>query len=237
MQLVIITGATRGFGRSLALSFSRLSRSKDIHFVLSGRDVSGLHAAKAELLACRAAVPGCVPGCGEIRVDVVVADLADMDALPAATEQLLLHIPTAATGESKYDSAVLVNNAGSLGELACLGLSGEPDGSRRLRSIVDNMNLNVSSTIHITSEFIRKVAAAREGGCMLGGTTFIVNVSSLCAVQPFDSWGLYCTGKVRSSYPFTLIASLFFTHQCRRRETCCTLWWAASRRRRATSRR
>ena len=202
MQLVIITGASRGFGRSLSLSFARLNRSKDLHFVLSGRDVNELRIAETELLACRAAVPGG----GKTRVDVVVADLADMEALPTATEQLLQFIPctdtTAAAGDVIYESAVLVNNAGSLGDLVCMGSSSEPSGREKLLAIVTNINMNISSTFYITSEFIQRVVAAREnncGGSALAGSNFVVNVSSLCAVQPFDSWGLYCTGKVNNA--------------------------------------
>lgn len=34
----------------------------------------------------------------------------------------------------------------------------------------------------------------------------IVNISSLCAVQPFKSWGLYCAGKAARDMLFKVLA-------------------------------
>lgn len=35
----------------------------------------------------------------------------------------------------------------------------------------------------------------------------VINISSLCAVQPFKSWGLYCAGKAGRDMLFRVLAA------------------------------
>merc|ERR1712039_489236 len=49
------------------------------------------------------------------------------------------------------------------------------------------LNLNVGSPYGLTCKFVEEMKSRSR--CR------IINISSLCAVQPFPSWGPYCTAK------------------------------------------
>lgn len=80
-----------------------------------------------------------------------------------------------------YERVIAVSNSGSLGHLSAQsGLS--------LKDIRQAIDLNVTSTIAFNSKCL---AAVKDTQIQLR----LVNVSSLCAIQPFKFNGLYCIGK------------------------------------------
>lgn len=87
----------------------------------------------------------------------------------------------------------MINNAGSVGPLVYLS---EIEELNVLKQAVD---FNVTSFIWLSSRFI-KVFKNTEG------SVFIVNVSSLAAVKPFQSWGVYCAGKAARDMLMGVIA-------------------------------
>lgn len=62
------------------------------------------------------------------------------------------------------------------------------------------LSLNVSSALSLTAGLLQ-VFPRRQGlrRC-------VVNVSSLCALQPLPSWVLYCTGKAARAMMFRVLA-------------------------------
>ncbi|KPP61797.1 hypothetical protein Z043_120062, partial [Scleropages formosus] len=62
------------------------------------------------------------------------------------------------------------------------------------------LSLNVSSALSLTAAVL-SVFPRRPG---LRRT--VVNISSLCALQPFPSWVLYCTGKAARDMMFRVLA-------------------------------
>ncbi|XP_056101093.1 sepiapterin reductase a [Rhinichthys klamathensis goyatoka] len=177
--LVIITGASRGFGRALALSLApRLAPGSVL--VLSARSEDLLLELKRDL------------GRGDpgITVRCVVADLG----CKAGVERLIAETRDCAT-DPGIQTLLLANNAASLGDV-----------SRRCRDFTDvcevdsYLSLNVSSALCVTAGVLRSVPGRS------GLTRVVLNVSSLCALRPFPSWVLYCSGKAARDMMFRVLA-------------------------------
>ncbi|XP_051749639.1 sepiapterin reductase a isoform X1 [Ctenopharyngodon idella] len=175
--LVIITGASKGFGRALALSVApRLAAGSVL--ILAARSDDRLQELKSDLcrgesgltVRCVAADLGCKAG-----VEKVVTETRDTDP--------------------DIDHLLLFNNAASLGDV-----------SRYCRDFTDvdevnsYLSLNVSSALCLTAGVLRSVP--RRAGL----TRVIVNISSLCALRPFPSWVLYCSGKAARDMMFRVLA-------------------------------
>lgn len=62
------------------------------------------------------------------------------------------------------------------------------------------MSMNVSSTLCLTAGILQVFLAH------VGLRRCVVNVSSLCALEPFPSWVLYCTGKAARDMMFRVLA-------------------------------
>lgn len=66
------------------------------------------------------------------------------------------------------------------------------------------VNVNVTSFVYLTALFLEAFGPQRSGdppsqdqekSLLRARASVVVNVSSLAAVQPFESWGMYCAGK------------------------------------------
>ncbi len=104
-QLVIITGAGRGFGRASAVAFAQ-ANCLPLHLVLVARSEHELKSAKEEILSTRASLDA------PTVTDIYPCDLGNLDHLEASVEAIYSLVK--ASGRA-YDRAVFVNNAGSLG--------------------------------------------------------------------------------------------------------------------------
>lgn len=174
--LCLITGASRGFGRALALRLSRELLPGSV-LLLAARSAAELRAVRDELSS---------PG---LRVDVLVADVARADGL----ESVVGACSQAASAE--IDHLILINNAASLGDV-----SRSASSFSSLPEVDSYMSLNVSSPLCLTAGVLQAVPQRP------GLKRTVVNVSSLCALQPFRSWVLYCTGKAARDMTFRVLA-------------------------------
>uniref|UniRef100_A0A3P8SX16 Sepiapterin reductase n=1 Tax=Amphiprion percula TaxID=161767 RepID=A0A3P8SX16_AMPPE len=179
--LCIITGASRGFGRTVAREVSGLVKPGSV-LVLAARSGDDLRSLQAELTESEAGRAG-------LRVESVVADMAQMEGIEkvvrSSEEAFSEHI----------DHLILVNNAASLGDV-----------SRSVKTFTDMaevdsyLSLNVSSSMCLTARVLQSFPQRP------GLRRTIVNVTSLCALQPFRSWVLYCTGKAAREMMFRVLA-------------------------------
>jgi len=173
--VIVVTGSSRGYGRSLACEFARsFSGVKDLHVVLISRGEKGLQ--ETQGLVERAA-----PG---VAVHVVPMDLGALDTLAATWEEKVMG---GALRGVPWARGILINNAGSPGPISYvrdLGLE-SPTGVSALRATLD---LDIASPILLSSLFLK---ALRKGGAPASPPSVVVNVSSLAAVAPFASLGLY----------------------------------------------
>lgn len=91
---------------------------------------------------------------------------------------------------------LLINNAGSLGDVS-KGFVDLAD--------PDEMNsywaLNLTSMLCLTSSILKAFPDSP------GLSRTVVNISSLCALQPFKGWTLYCAGKAARNMMFQVLAT------------------------------
>ncbi|XP_056154622.1 sepiapterin reductase-like [Lampris incognitus] len=176
--LCVITGASRGFGRTLARHVARWLKPGSV-LVLAARSGPDLRALQTELTAS---------GTGP-AVRCVAADLATKEGVARVVGA------AAEASTQDVDHLMLVNNAGSLGDV-----------SRYTRDVVSMsevdsyLSFNVSSALCVTTGVLRAVPPRP------GLKRTVVNVTSLCALQPFPSWVLYCTGKAAREMMFKVLA-------------------------------
>lgn len=177
--LCVITGASRGFGRSLAWELCpRVTPGSAL--LLVARTEQALRALAQELTLQHP----------DVEVRWVAADLGSADGVKK-TVQAAQEL----NGRGAAQRVLVINNAGSLGDIS--------------KSFVDftdplevdrYFSFNVSSAMCLTSSLL-KVFQGRPGLQRL-----VVNISSLAALQPFKSWTLYCAGKAARDMMFKVLA-------------------------------
>ncbi|XP_036607367.1 sepiapterin reductase-like [Trichosurus vulpecula] len=174
--LCIVTGASRGFGRSLALLLApRLAAGSVL--MLTARNKEALRTLSDELGKAKP----------DLQVLCVSADLGS----EAGLQRLLEALPR----PPDLQRLLLINNAGSLGDVSKNVVDfADP------AEVNDYWALNVTSTLCLTSGVLRAFPPSP------GLKRTVVNISSLCAVKPFKSWSLYCAGKAARNMMFSVLA-------------------------------
>ncbi|KAG5271992.1 hypothetical protein AALO_G00160450 [Alosa alosa] len=178
----IITGASKGFGRCIAKEIALLLKPGSMFFLVA-RSGDKLRELQAELAATRAGKAGLITRC-------VVADLGLKDDV----DQVIREIREAAS-DIDINQLLLINNAASLGDVSRFAKS-----FTDLHEVNAYMSFNVSSALSLTASVLEVFPRRQDlHRC-------VVNVSSLCALQPFPSWVLYCTGKAARDMMFKVLA-------------------------------
>ncbi|KAG0230044.1 hypothetical protein BGW41_002632 [Actinomortierella wolfii] len=186
-HLVVITGANRGLGASLASSYLTDSGASALSFVLVGRDRVALETVLSGLESVSSTLPTTVRG---IVVDNV--DLSKTDELEKNIGRIVTAIhqlrDTAMKENKPITKSVLINNAGSLGNLS---KTAKEFSWQEAKAYLD---FNVVSMIGLSNAFVQDILAAHPKASG-EHETVVVSISSLLAVQAFPYWGLYATGK------------------------------------------
>ncbi|XP_059484537.1 sepiapterin reductase-like [Neocloeon triangulifer] len=162
---VIITGASKGIGRTIAVEFSKRVAAGS-KFILLARSASGLEESKSL----------CSP---DVVVETLTANLESPDA-----QKIKNFIAEAAANPDDYERAVIVHNAGSLGNLQRSAKDFED-----LDEINNYFNLNVGSMILLNTMFLKAFPKSEKY------KRLVINITSLCGIKPFQGFALYCTGK------------------------------------------
>eukprot|EP00035_Acanthoeca_spectabilis_P031222 m.13092 g.13092 ORF g.13092 m.13092 type:complete len:293 (-) comp4617_c0_seq2:107-985(-) len=176
-DLIVITGASRGFGQAVAVALAASSDGTGRTMVLTARTAGGLDHTAALVEKS---------GGGKWTVKKVVADLSLRETLDRSLSEVVAALPSSA------ERVLLVNNAGSLG-----GVTKSVADMVDIEPLREYLELNVVSVIALTSRVLQKFAKSQ---CT------IVNVSSLLAVVPFSGYGLYATGKAARDMLHAVIA-------------------------------
>ncbi|KAM9338780.1 sepiapterin reductase a [Symphorus nematophorus] len=179
--LCIITGASRGFGRAVAREMARRVKPGTV-LVLAARSADDLRAVQTELAESEAGRAGLVVRC-------VVADLGQAEG-PESVVKAVKEVSS-----EDMEHIILINNAASLGDV-----SRYAKGFTNMAEVDSYLSFNVSSSLCLTAGVLQ--AFPQRPGLR----RTVVNVSSLCALQPFRSWVLYCTGKAARDMMFRVLA-------------------------------
>ncbi|KAJ1213115.1 hypothetical protein NDU88_000754 [Pleurodeles waltl] len=174
----VLTGASRGLGRSLALALAPRVRGPGSIFLLLARSEEALAGLAGEL---RALSPGL-----EVRWEA--SDLGTEEGLRRA-ERAARELPR---GQERL---LLVNNAGSVGDV-----------SKYFIDFTDPANVNSYLAFNVTSPLCLTSAVLGAFPKSPGLHRVVVNISSLCALEPFKSFTLYCTGKAARDMMFRVLA-------------------------------
>ncbi|XP_042326589.1 sepiapterin reductase [Sceloporus undulatus] len=178
--VALVSGASRGLGRSLALALSGLL-GPGSWLLLTGRSAPALEALREQIQAARP----------QLRLRCLPADLASS---PAAAQEALLR--AAQEAGQPLGRLLLFNNAGSLGDVSKSFLDfTDPE------EVNEYLAFNVTSALCLTASFLKAFPAQP------GLRRTVVNISSLCALQPFKSWTLYCTAKAARDMMFKVLAA------------------------------
>ena len=122
ITLVIVTGASRGYGREVCVTFAKSLRliqhqfttqkfsnmfvlsylRSAAHFILVGRDTTGLDVTRSLILNERVSLDA------ETFVHLEVVDLSDPTALPATAENIFQ------LSRAQYSKIIFIDNAGML---------------------------------------------------------------------------------------------------------------------------
>ena len=169
--LLVVTGASRGLGRSITKSFCQ----KDCHVLLIARSETGLQDTHAELPA-------------SCTVELCVADLSNLSSLETFVDtQLLPKLNRLLTPE--ISRLIFVNNAGSLGPIGpCLV-------NCSLAQMQQVFDFNITSALFLSARLMKWAAEKQQASDTSLKETVLVNISSLVAVQAFPSLALYSAGK------------------------------------------
>jgi len=202
-SLVFITGASRGFGKCIALEAAKtFGPGLDMHLI--ARNMEGLEATKQAVEASM------VDNQGQgLRVWTWPMDLGDLDALRPQLAQVFAAVAQQEGSllSSPYAKAYLFNNAGLVGPIAYA-----QDLHKDLSALRQSIDLNVTSFIYLTSLFLQSFGAPPTKTAPLASSAVVINVSSLAAIQPFHTWGVYCGGKAARDM-FTQIAAQEQQHE------------------------
>jgi len=167
----IITGASRGFGRSI----SQLICNKEhgilgnagagSRIILMSRDTSEMEKTKALI----------ENETGNFEVSIVPVDLYDVQCSQQVINKMLNSCVT------DFDNAFLFNNAATLGDPA--KRLADYDNIEEIQNL---FNLNVITASFLISRFCKHFEKINR---------FVVQISTIAALQPFPCTGLYSTSK------------------------------------------
>lgn len=179
----IVTGASRGIGKTLVEKLGGLVAPGSVLLLMS-RDAESLNTLQATIES----------RCAGVHVHVGVADLS------ASDENTLNEMVRAAVGDrapGSFDHALCVHNAGSLGDASkrCADLI-------ELSPCLNYFQLNLASVVVLNALFLRGTSTVER--------KTVVNISSLCGVEPFASLALYCAGKAARDMFFKVRETFIF---------------------------
>ncbi|CAM9383869.1 unnamed protein product, partial [Ectocarpus fasciculatus] len=170
-HLIVITGASRGFGRALAESFARRIKTP-LHLVLAARSADGLEETLQSVLDIR--------DDRQTDVDVLIMDCAaSLDALKEASAQFCKHAES-----TRYSDVMFVANAGVLGPLDTIGSD-----ALTMEALENAYRINFLSPSCLISEFVKRYKSSSAARLA------VINVSSLWAVEPAKTFSAYCASK------------------------------------------
>lgn len=174
---LIITGASRGIGQRTAIELAHYILPES-QMLLLARSVDGLENTRKQIQHIN----------GKINVDIHGIDLTR-----PTNEEIQSCFEKSLTNLSQYDVAMIIHNVGTLGDVKTLAKDlNDPLVWR------DYFDINVFSIAITNSVFMKLFSSIRK---------VVVNITSLCAIKPFERQTLYCSARAAREMFFKVLAS------------------------------
>ncbi|ORX63836.1 NAD(P)-binding protein [Basidiobolus meristosporus CBS 931.73] len=187
-RLCIVTGAARGFGLAIVkqyVAWIKKQPTSNLHLVVLGRDAAQVEDLTNSLQNDKVKIQG-VTGIDLTQVDKLEGNVETLFSAAKNLKQDLC--------AEKYFETILINNAGSLGDLST------SVSEYKLDLIKEYFDFNVVSFTYLCSQFLKTCDDS------FTQSRTIVNISSLLAVKAFPNWGLYAAGKAARDQLMGVIA-------------------------------
>jgi sepiapterin reductase len=178
-HLIIVTGACRGFGLSIVMSFAKRIRTP-LHFVLVTRSEENMSKTIDAINVARIG--------RTTHVDTVFADLTKTEELEEVAGRVFNYDP------AQFAYVTFISNAGCLGRISPVG------------DCIDLPAYLRASTLHTTvsyvfvSELLRRFKNNQT-------KINIINLTSLWALTPVRSFSIYCSTKAANEMFYNVVAS------------------------------
>jgi sepiapterin reductase len=165
----LITGASKGYGRALATRFASLLPQGSVLYLVA-RSAGDLGDVKTHIETNHVGI--------KVATDAI--DLAEIEpsAMGTLISKACLNLGVSPAG---LEQAMVIHNAASLGNIS--KLMSEFDDRVEVSGYFD---LNVTAVVTLNSKFLQHFSATPR--------KTVINISSICSLQPFKSWALYCAG-------------------------------------------
>jgi sepiapterin reductase len=187
---MIVTGASRGFGRAIAMAFGE-------HFLLKSVQPSNPQCFLRLVARSKEGLEETVRGLlDDPRLDVSyqVADLSDSKTIDKTIDEMLSFWDEASSKSESKHHCIFIHNAGSLGYI------GPTHECPSLQVLKEAISLNVTNALWMSTRLAQYAAAANHRRVTL------VNVSSLLAVQPLPTLATYSATKAARDAFHTALA-------------------------------
>ncbi|KAL0280804.1 UNVERIFIED_CONTAM: hypothetical protein PYX00_001991 [Menopon gallinae] len=189
----IITGASQGIGREIAVQFAK-NVSEGSLFLLLARNLENLKETQRLMESVNSNVNVFVHSYNfyePINVELHKILNQSMDMFQKSPED--------------FELSVVVHNAGTLGDVSELTYD-----MKNLEKLTNYFMLNFFSVCVLNAEFLKLFDPDKRAPDLppmkSHGEICIVNITSLCAIKPFPSMGYYCTGKSCREMFFAVMA-------------------------------
>lgn len=173
----VVTGASRGIGQTMAVENSSRMLPGSV-VVLLARNGSDLQATKEQIL---------------LRNEHLQVDCYSIDLTSPTIGELTEKLQSSFDKSSKiFDLAYIIHNVGSIGDITKKAT--DLNSIQLWRNYYD---LNVFSVATLNAAFMKLFDGTKK---------FVVNMTSKCGVEPFESFALYSSGKAAREMFFRVLA-------------------------------
>ena len=209
--LLIVTGASRGFGRAVCLALCQELVQGSLRVILIGRSSEGLDETDRQMKLVRQQQQHSDKSSQTLTMEIMkqAMDLSNLNELDKNIDKIL---SDESLNAASYDHVVFINNAASLGHV------GPTLRSPSLQDMQQSVDFNITSALWLTVRIMRHFQPPKTlATTMTKESAFsttevtkrmtVVNVSSGVAVQDSPTVAIYSAGKAARHRFHSVVAS------------------------------